>query len=118
MVENDIPLAQVVERIEVLERIHFASQGNVPEISERLSRIETDIGWIKKVGGWAVPVAIAVLGWLGLQTYEANGNLNRIEATLDAHGERMGRIEDALETHGDSLAGITAILNERLPRDK
>ena len=51
---------------------------------ERFAKIETDVGWIKLIGG----AIVAALVWLAIQTYDTNARLDRIETILE---ERLPR---------------------------
>ncbi|MDE0705865.1 MAG: hypothetical protein F4X97_13285 [Boseongicola sp. SB0662_bin_57] len=50
-----------------------------PAANERLARMETNLGWIKLIGG----AMVAGLVWLGTQAYDTNGRLDRMEAILE-----------------------------------
>lgn len=60
MTERDLLVYTAVDVGILMER----TEG-LPELRQRLTKVESDMGWIKKVfWGWAVPSTLALIGFM------------------------------------------------------
>lgn len=52
--------------------------------SERIAVTESDLGWVKKIGGYVIVVGAAGFGAVFWQLYKLNATVAAMDAKLDA----------------------------------
>ncbi len=57
---------------------------NPHDTAERIATTESDLGWIKKIGGYVIVVGAAGFGAVFWQLYSLNGKVAAMDAKLDA----------------------------------